>query len=622
MKTHRTFASLVRSSRAAAAFAVLGLGAGCGGEAPPEMHREGAKLAPQWNTTSGSYSDETKSTHLWIVDHALDILIRHRNESSTGAYPISQYIDLLVNDATCRDRWQHALTDADCKSQYADGATCADPLHSGAYKSHFYDPDTGKNYEGETSPTALTEAMKHFHNAAAYAASGNWSTANSTACDSSQSGVDGCVTSACYELGLSLHYMTDITQPMHASNYTFLDGVLGFHSNYEDFVQTIQSNYAVTDWDVFPFFDTARDLDGNIKAFIDQAAHDAKTEESFLELAAWADWKDPSSGFYVGPATQDALGHAQKNTAAYLWLFAQHLSSLRVPTLHAQGDGVEGFQLLAHNSKRQFWTQYANGVGTIWSRDLKTGATTSLMTMNANPTGLAVGETYFYWSDNWGTVARALIQPAGGTPRVTQYLAGVQSAPEQVFLSDSYVYWYNRGDQTIRRVQSDGTSLTTLATGEANVLALTVKNSVLYWSRGNGVVMKAPKDAAPTMLVAASSAQSYGMVSDGSYLYWTDINNGFVYRTDVSTGFTNAIVWKHNSPYAIALSPDGSQVYFTNASDGTIKSVPKNSGNLTTIAWAQDVPLRLDVSDRVYWSNRGVNSGIGTVVSLGVPPKF
>src|SRR6185437_2592082 len=141
-----------------------------------------------------------------------------------------------LDASDCRPSWHQGLADADFKAAYNGGwfdvpvgGSTAELILAGAtWNSHFYDPDTGLNYEGQSSPTAYDQALAHLANAR-------------TKLPTNRAG-------ACYELGLSLHYFTDITQPMHASNYTAKDWPLELHSNYESYAMTVQARYATTTW--------------------------------------------------------------------------------------------------------------------------------------------------------------------------------------------------------------------------------------------------------------------------------------------------------------------------------------------------------------------------------------
>jgi len=196
---------------------------------PTELAAEPDAGLIHWETESTS--EDAHSTHLWIVNRAVDILSRHTDSPDAAA------VFARMTEPTCRAAWQQGLFDADYKAPYHDGWRDLYPgasewtiAWSGAsWKSHFYDPDTGENYKGETSPVAKGRALEH-------------AAAAEAALDA------GKVAKGCYELGLSLHYTTDLTQPMHTANYTATDWPLRLHGHLEGYAMEIQDDYVLGDW--------------------------------------------------------------------------------------------------------------------------------------------------------------------------------------------------------------------------------------------------------------------------------------------------------------------------------------------------------------------------------------
>ena len=144
--------------------------------------------------------DETDSTHLWIVNRAT--LLAGQAGGADGAAiaaRVQPYVGEIGDDGF-HDNLCQGLYDADFKAPFDDpyGYGITQPM----WYSHFYDPDTGKNYDGDTDPTALTRGRTY----ATYALDCFYA---------------GDIASAGYHLGLALHYLTDLTQPMHASNLTY-----------------------------------------------------------------------------------------------------------------------------------------------------------------------------------------------------------------------------------------------------------------------------------------------------------------------------------------------------------------------------------------------------------------
>jgi phospholipase C len=203
---------------------------------------------------AGSVTDEGQSTHLFIVDRALDILGHHLSDADAAS------AFNRLNTSACRSRWQQGLYDADHKVSYNNWYT---------WSSHFYDPSTGTNYLGFSSPVAYTEALTHLATAKSKLAVND-------------------VKNGCYELGLSLHYATNITQPMHAANFAATDWPLDLHSHMEQRAVVIQDGYAVADWTGAP----------------------ATNVNDTLTAIAWGSYNE-------WPSLWNALDHAYSATCGY-----------------------------------------------------------------------------------------------------------------------------------------------------------------------------------------------------------------------------------------------------------------------------------------------------------------
>jgi phospholipase C len=304
-------------------FAILfGLAAvaGCGGEVSggdntilAEFPSVTASPAPagvrQTDWDAESVDDETRSTHLWIVNRAIGLLAARSEPQAVAAVA-------LLGAADCRPSWHQGLADADFKAAYNGGlfdvpvgASTTELVLSGAtWASHFYDPDTGLNYKGQKSPTAYDQGLAHLGNARAALGKGNRA-------------------NGCYELGLSLHYFTDITQPMHSSNYTATNYPIELHSDFESYAMAQQTRFAATTW--------TGPTSGDASAQLLAAAHAAKPRWPTLKTAITnaysargcgrfsSYWTDHTN-CWEGDATVDGdlgvdLVAAQQATASYLF---------------------------------------------------------------------------------------------------------------------------------------------------------------------------------------------------------------------------------------------------------------------------------------------------------------
>jgi len=168
--------------------------------------------------------DETDSTHLWIVNRAAQLAEQQAGADGAWIAALVQPFTGRIGDDGFHDNLCQGLLDADFKSPWDDPyAFGLRPM----YYSHFYDPDSGKNYDGETAPTALTRGRSQ----------ATWALDLHYAADQAGSG---------YALGLALHYLTDLTQPMHAANRTYMDShPWGWHTEFESRVMLSQAAVTV-----------------------------------------------------------------------------------------------------------------------------------------------------------------------------------------------------------------------------------------------------------------------------------------------------------------------------------------------------------------------------------------
>lgn len=93
----------------------------------------------------------------------------------------------------------------------------------GLFKAHFYDPETGKNFKDEASPTAKTKTGGHYYNA--------WYILQA---DFFMDVTSDEFNQVLESLGRALHYLQDMCEPHHASNKTAL---ASNHLEFESYVE-------------------------------------------------------------------------------------------------------------------------------------------------------------------------------------------------------------------------------------------------------------------------------------------------------------------------------------------------------------------------------------------------
>lgn len=168
-----------------------------------------------WEEETTDPFETTCNTHLWLLFRAASLLEK-QGSAGRQLFERIQPQDGKLNDAF-RDALIQGLWDADKKAPYNDPIWRAVPI----WKSHFYDPDTRTNWVGQTTPTALSEGWRYYH-------------------QSVRAFQRDHLAKAGYALGLALHYVSDLTQPMHAANFTWLHSQsFGFHTDFERYVKNI-----------------------------------------------------------------------------------------------------------------------------------------------------------------------------------------------------------------------------------------------------------------------------------------------------------------------------------------------------------------------------------------------
>jgi phospholipase C len=247
---------------------------------------DGAEMAPS-NFDAEHPTDETKSTHLWIVNRGIDILSKHTGDVASAANTVA-----WMKDTECRKNWQNGLLEADFLAPFngaaidltvpngfpADDVEAAEAdfevgVSHATWMSHFYDPTTGKNYLGFAKSSeipddpilnpifSLIKPQIEVNGPVPVEAKGSALYRAGRAVDL-LSGKDVKIdhknepqdkrARGCYELGLALHYMTDLAQPMHSSNFAATDRPRLLHSHWEGWAEKIQARFARTDWSAGP----------------------------------------------------------------------------------------------------------------------------------------------------------------------------------------------------------------------------------------------------------------------------------------------------------------------------------------------------------------------------------
>lgn len=188
-----------------------------------ELSDEAKRALLEITSCCGDRADEPRIEwndlrHQAILTEAQNILRAHQNSPQVG--PAAQR--MLAFMAQWDRKIREGLLDADDLTK---------PQYTGfAYEYHFYDPVTRRTWSA--SPwNAMTECLRYFYRSIEQRGRNN--------------------EEAAYQLGLSLHYFTDLTQPMHASNFANIiasGAPWDFrHKGYEDYADSERVSQLVSE---------------------------------------------------------------------------------------------------------------------------------------------------------------------------------------------------------------------------------------------------------------------------------------------------------------------------------------------------------------------------------------
>lgn len=238
-------------------------------EGDDSIYGEGAPLNHDSNPNQRFKSGGSNHTHQYILGTSIAIL-----ESDGCNFLSTDEIATIMENTDWPDK-------------------LGNETDSGTYSGHFFDPDTGKNWLGQKSPTAKTRAISYFNMAInAYE--------------------NGDKNIAIVLLGRGTHYISDMNEPHHASNKTALNSN---HTEFEKYVDENRANYR------FP----ANSFDNKVYESIEQNGLEniiqeySKKSKKLYELSTDEDTYEL--------AGEQSVKNAIYSNVAYLYLFQNEVKA-------------------------------------------------------------------------------------------------------------------------------------------------------------------------------------------------------------------------------------------------------------------------------------------------------
>jgi len=245
-----------------------------------------------------------------------------------------------------------------------------------------------------------------------------------------------------------------------------------------------------------------------------------------------------------------------------------------------------------------YWGYRSTPSGDFLYADKDGAATSCIVCDQGEPRETVTTSSWVFWVD---TVMDELRRaPLDGSTFTTLWSGQVGSP---IAVDATYVYWWDEGVGNVMQAEHDGSSPTQVATGQANVVSIAAEGGWLYWTNGNDLMeLELSSPPAVTMVSGLTAARS--LVADSTHVYlatgsW-DVDEAIrrVPRGDTTLELLDGV----GGAYVIDL--DATHVYAANGPDGEIFRIPKDGGTPEVLATGQQYPFDIVVDDEAaYWSS-------------------
>ncbi len=176
------------------------------------------------------------------------------------------------------------------------------------------------------------------------------------------------------------------------------------------------------------------------------------------------------------------------------------------------------------------------------------------------------------------------------------------------------MYWSDRGSNTIRRANLDGSDVQTLVSGLSEIrgMALDLQHHMLYWAdNGSNKIQRSLLDGSHVEdLVTQGLGFPAGIALDiaADKMYWADASTRKIQRANLDGTQVEDLVTGLGSPYFVTLDLQHSHLYWTDYGTDKIQRADLDGTNIVDIVTTGlELPrgVDLDLQDgKMYWADR------------------
>lgn len=176
----------------------------------------------------------------------------------------------------------------------------------------------------------------------------------------------------------------------------------------------------------------------------------------------------------------------------------------------------------------------------------------------------------------------------------------------------SFVYWRRTDNNSVMRAPIDGGTGTVVVTGPTNGLTVAgdSENRQLYYSEVDRI-SRVDEDGGSLVSIASGGATFAGLAVDNTSnaIFFADFGAGAILTSDLDGQGITPVLTMLTSPEGVAVDPVNQRVYYTLYNSGAIGRVDydgNNAGNVVTSIAGQPVGIAVNpTAGRIYYASRG-----------------